>query len=123
MTISFSEKNIYPLLDKASKEELDNYDFGIVKMDGHGIIKAYNKFECELAMNTEEEVLGKNFFTQIAPCTNNFLIADKYLKVKVSRDEVIDYVFTYRISPTRVKLRLLVEPSKEHQYLLVKYAA
>ena len=37
-----------------------------------------------------------------------------------SLDEQLDYVFTYRMKPTKVRLRLLKSPLAEHQYLLVE---
>lgn len=118
--ISFTEENILPLLEAATKEERDQLDFGVVGMDAQGIIHSYNKYEAELASVPESEAVGKVFFTQIAPCTNNFMIAAKYLENPEKRDEYLDYVFTYRIKPTPVKLRLLVNPESKNQYLLVK---
>ncbi len=120
VNISFSEKDIYSVLEKASPQEIDACDFGVVKMDREGIIKAYNKYEAELASIPQQEAIGKNFFIQIAPCTNNFLVSAKYLEHRRQRDEVLEYVFTYRISPTPVMLRLLINPEVENQYLLVK---
>lgn len=118
--ISFSDENVLHLLENASAREIDQYDFGVVKMDAEGRVKTYNKYESELASIPQEDAIGKNFFTQIAPCTNNFLVAAKYLEHPQKRDEVLDYVFTYRISPTPVQLRLLVDPESDNQYLLVK---
>ncbi len=35
-------------------------------------------------------------------------------------DAIIDYVFTLKMRPTKVKLRLLAAPSARRRYLLVK---
>ena len=55
-------------------------------------------------------MIGRNFFVEIGPCTNNYLIAQRYqdsASEGVSLDEQLDYVFTYRMAPTPVRLRLL----------------
>ncbi|MEM7511659.1 MAG: photoactive yellow protein [Bacteroidota bacterium] len=117
--ITFSDKDIFPVLEKSSPQEFDEMDFGVVQMDLQGTIKAYNKYESELAHITQSEAIGKNFFTQIAPCTNNFMVATKFIDAKENRDEVLDYMFTYRIKPTKVRLRLIIHPEEANQYLLV----
>jgi hypothetical protein len=35
-------------------------------------------------------------------------------------DAVIDYVFTLRMQPTKVKLRLLKQPGRRRMYLVVE---
>ena len=122
-TINFSDENLYTKLECLNTNALNEFDFGVVRMDPKGTVISYNKYEADLATLSQEEVIGKNFFTQIAPCTNNFLVAAKYLEAPEKRDKIISYIFTYRIKPTQVKLRLLVEPEMENQYLLVKKAS
>ncbi|MEL6699059.1 MAG: photoactive yellow protein [Bacteroidota bacterium] len=118
--ISFDQKNIYPHLDAASAEELDKAEFGIVRLGSGGRIEYMNRYEATLAKLKQEDTMGKHFFTQVAPCTNNFLVAEKYKAEAGSRDETMDYIFTYRVKPTKVKLRLLTNPQNQYQYLLVK---
>lgn len=47
------------------------------------------------------------------------MVAEKY-QTKQAIDEQLDYVFTYRMEPTKVRLRLLAAPASDHQYLLVE---
>jgi photoactive yellow protein len=65
-----------------------------------------------------ESVLGRNFFTQVAPCTNNFMVAERYVE-NGALDAVIDYVFTYKMKPTKIRLRLLKRDGGDSQFLLV----
>jgi photoactive yellow protein len=65
-------------------------------------------------------VIGKNFFTHVAPCTNNEIVAVPFLTAH-RLDLVIKYVFTYRMIATEVRLRLLKRPSSPLMYLLVKF--
>jgi photoactive yellow protein len=66
-----------------------------------------------------ESVVGKNFFVQVAPCTNNYMVAERFHGAD-ELDEIIDYVFTYAMVPTPVTLRLVKSKSSPHQYLLVR---
>ncbi|NRB60168.1 MAG: photoactive yellow protein [Winogradskyella sp.] len=117
--MTFSSKEAFSTRESMNQDAMDDLNFGVIRMDRNANIKAYNKYELNLSGNQREEVLGKDFFKQIAPCTNNFMVAEKYLLDDII-DEEIDYIFTYRMAPTKVKLRLLSNPNENHQYLLVQ---
>jgi photoactive yellow protein len=48
---------------------LDLLPYGIIVVDEEGIILYYNAREEEIANRQREDVLGKNFFSEVAPCT------------------------------------------------------
>jgi hypothetical protein len=53
---------------------------------------------------------------------NNFLVAQRYEDAAAQGevlDEVIDYVLTLRMRPTKVRLRLLAAPGFSLRYVLV----
>ncbi|MRG92097.1 PAS domain-containing protein [Polyangium spumosum] len=52
-----------------SKEEVDELPYGFVVLDEVGTILLYNRYESELSRLPPERVVGKNFFTEVAPCT------------------------------------------------------
>ena len=60
---------VYSLHD-ASSELLDRLPFGTIRLDDSGLILAYNRWEAELSQQSAESVLGRSFFTDVAPCTN-----------------------------------------------------
>jgi photoactive yellow protein len=66
-----------------------------------------------------DEVVGRNFFVEVGPCTNNYLIAQRFHDSE-ELDEQLDYVFTYRMSPTPVRLRLMARRGSSRQYLAVR---
>jgi photoactive yellow protein len=47
---------------------LDLLPYGIIVVDEDGVILYYNAREEEIANRRREEVLGKNFFSEVAPC-------------------------------------------------------
>ena len=53
-----------------SEEELDALPFGAIRLDREGTVVAYNKAESELSGCDPAWVVGRNFFTEVAPCAN-----------------------------------------------------
>ncbi|HEY1018367.1 MAG TPA: hypothetical protein VGE25_05185 [Sediminibacterium sp.] len=113
----FNDPELLPWLESNQEEAYDSLPFGVVKMNLEGTITAYSAAQSDFAGISKENAIGKNFFTQVAPCTNNFMVAEKYKKD--SLDESFPYMFTYVTKPTPVELRLL-KGDKGFQYLLTK---
>jgi len=118
--MTFNTPAIGEWLDSNSEENLDSLPFGVVKMDYHGIVSLYNQTQSDLSGVLKENAIGKHFFTQVAPCTNNFMVSEKYHKEQL--DEILPYMFTYITKPTPVDLRL-IKGSNGNQYLLAQKRA
>ena len=64
-----------PLVDEAerlgriSARDLDGLPYGAILLDEGGRILSYNDTESRMARLPIEAVLGRNFFTEVAPCT------------------------------------------------------
>jgi len=119
--MTFSSPHLGQSLAQASLETLVDLPFGVVGMTQDHFVSSYNRFESLLSGMSPENVVGKNFFTEVAPCTNNFLVASRF-ETESSLDEIIDYVFTYRMSPTKVRLRMLKDAAAGWQFLCVEKA-
>jgi len=117
--VDFAQADIAERLDTADSDTLDLLSFGVVKMDLNDVVLDYNDAESRLSGLSKESVVGRNFFTQVAPCTNNFMVAERYHEHDVL-DETIEYVFTYRMRPTKVRLRMLKDVRRNYQYMLVE---
>ena len=114
---NFENASLYQWLNQQPKSKLDQLPYGLVKMDHEGIIKAYNAIESGYTGVDPDGAIGKNFFTEVAPCTNNFMVAGKFEASEV--DETLDYIFTYIMKPTPVRLRLL-KGDAPSMYVLVQ---
>ena len=57
-------------VDSISEAELDSLPYGVIQLDALGVILRYNAFEAGLSGLTRQTVVGKNFFKQVAPCTD-----------------------------------------------------
>ncbi len=56
-------------LSRVSARDLDSLPYGAILMDDSGRIVAYNDTESRMARLPIEAVVGRNFFTEVAPCT------------------------------------------------------
>jgi photoactive yellow protein len=117
--MKFDDELLYDELDASSDTTLDGAEFGVVAMDDDHRVVFYNRAESTLSGLTAERVVGRHFFTEVAPCTNNFMVAYRF-ETEAELDATIDYVFTLRMSPTPVRLRLLRRPDAKRQFLLVQ---
>jgi|GEM_PF-625293 photoactive yellow protein len=117
--IGFDAPGMLAWLEGADAAALDALDFGVVRMAPDGTVLHYNLWESRMAGIGVERVLGRHFFSQVAPCTNNYLVAERF-EAEPSLDAVIPYVFTLRMRPTPVRLRLLRGPAARHRYLLIE---
>jgi photoactive yellow protein len=115
--MNINQTSLLDDLEKADNEALDAADFGIVRMRADGTVIAYNTYESLLSGLLAESVMGKCFFTEVAPCTNNFMVAERFSEAG-ALDVELNYVFTYRMKPTKVFLRLLRRAEATEQYLL-----
>ena len=105
-----------------TREFADSKDFGIVKVDDTGIIQLYNKYESELAGVPVANAEGRNFFTQVAICTNNRLFYGKFKDgvQKKQLDASFYYVFTYKMKPTNVVIKLYRDQNTQTNWIFIK---
>lgn len=120
--MNFVPPDVLANLPMMSRSQVDALDFGVVKVKDDCTIELFNRYESELAGLTPEQVEGKRFFGEIAPCTNNRLVKGKFLEgIADGRlDAVIPYTFTYKMKPTNVILHLYRDPMTKTNWVLVK---
>jgi len=115
---SFDDVSIAEL-ESLSPDELDALPFGVVGMAASGETEIYNATESRIAGLRPARVLGKPFFTEVAPCMNNNLVAHRFDN-EPELDATINYVLTLRMKVTPARLRLLRSGSARRHYLLVQ---
>ena len=121
--LSFTDASLLSELERLNEADLDALDFGVIGIDAEGIVRRYNAFESKAAGLSSQRVLGQPLFTVVAPCMNNFMVAQRFedaLTGGVPLDVTIDYVLTLRMRPVKVKLRLLAAPAGALRYVLVQ---
>lgn len=101
--------------------ELDRLPFGVIKLDLQGVVIAYNESEALLARRRPEEVIGRNFFTEVAPCTNVREFADRF-REGIARGSVrrtFPFVFTFPNRPVNVMVTIAYDAPDPHAWILV----
>jgi photoactive yellow protein len=115
----FGEPDLLDALEAIPLAGIDSVAFGLIVMSRNGEVTGYNALESQRSGLLAERVLGRNFFADVGPCTNNYLVAQRYADCD-ELDEQLDYVFTFRMAPTPVRLRLLARAGSLRQYLAVR---
>jgi photoactive yellow protein len=103
--------------------DIDRLAFGVIGFDANCIVQTYNQLESVSAGLRPERVIGQHLFESVAPCMNNFLVAQRFEDAAEQGrplDDTIDYVLTLRMRPTPVRLRLLADPALRWRYVLVQ---
>jgi len=124
-TAAFQDAHLPEFLGQASDAALDELDFGVIGFDAAGVVRRYNTFESRAAGLSPDRVLGNPLFTLVAPCMNNFMVAQRFEDAAAGGtplDTTIDYVLTLRMRPVKVKLRLVASPGGAMRYVLVQRA-
>jgi photoactive yellow protein len=120
MDSTFDHPALMGQLEASDDAALDALPFGVVAMAEDGKVTSYNLAESRHSELMPANVIGRHFFSSIAPCTNNFMVAYRF-KTEPVLDVVIDYVFTLGMRPTAVRLRLLKQPGCRRMYLVVNW--
>lgn len=86
--------------------------FGGIRLDHEGVVLAYNAAEAILARRDAARTIGRNFFTDIAPCTQGPVFEGRFramMKALQPASESFDYDFKFAWGTRRVRIRLLVD--------------
>ena len=121
--LTFAAPDLGARLAHLDQQALDGLAFGVIGFDGGTSVQRYNRFESEAAGLSPAQVLGQPLFTNVAPCLNNFMVAQRFEDAEddgTALDATIDYVLTLRMRPVKVRLRLLATPGSPLRYVLVE---
>ena len=104
------------------EDELDKLPFGAIRLDREGTILSFNQAEVDLSGRKKENVLGKNFFTDVAPCTNVQEFAGKFREgVNAGKlHTMFPYVFDYKMDPRNVWVTLFYSNETDTAWVFVR---
>ena len=83
----------------------DSLVFGAIKVDSEGKVVQYNEYEAKLAKRSKDDVIGKNFFDHVAPCTKRPEFYGRFREgvEKGELDAVFEFVFKFDHGDTNVE--------------------
>lgn len=95
-------------IDGLANSQLDALPFGAIQLDLDGTILQFNEYEANLSNRRAPDTIGRNFFRDVAPCTN---VREFYGRFKegVELGELnasFDYRFEFRMAPRNVRVTL-----------------
>ncbi len=120
--VKFGSENIENVLARLDDRELDGLAFGAIQLDREGTILSYNAAEARITGRKAEDVIGKNFFHEVAPCTRRpeFYGIFKEGVEKGDLNTLFEYVFDYKMNPTKVKVHMKKALAGNSYWIIVK---
>lgn len=109
-------------IDARTDAALDELPFGVICLDAAGTILRYNLAEARLARLDRNQVLGRNFFTRVAPCTAGPAFEGKFREfTSLSEPGVLrfDYLFDFKFGAQEVGIEIVRAPGVDRFYLFV----
>ncbi len=119
----FSEQGMERVvLDELTPRQLDVLPFGAIQLDRTGKILKYNDYESKLARVNKSDALGKNFFTDVAPCTK---VQDFYGRfqegiVKKQLFQKFRYRFAFKRGPRDVTVTLFYSDTTDTIWVFIR---
>ena len=110
-------------LTHLSQEALDSLPFGVIRLDGAGKVIAYNQTEAGFSRLEPANVIGKNFFREVAPCARVKEFAgtlEDFRAARKSGRKRISFVFTFPHGALWMSIALTYDAATDTSTLLVR---
>ena len=120
--LSFDQDDIDNVLSQLTPGQIDDLAFGAIQLDPTGKVLAFSRTESEITGRRVEDVVGRNFFSEVAPCTRRPEFYGRFQEgVRSGQLSVIfDYVFDYKMNPTKVRVHMKKALTGDSYWVLVK---
>ena len=120
--VEFGKDSLDNVLGTMSARDIDTLAFGAIQLDGKGTILLYNQAEGTITGRDPKAVIGKNFFTEVAPCTNTPAFKGTFDQGVRSGNlnTMFEYTFNYNMAPTKVKVHMKKALVGETFWIFVK---
>jgi photoactive yellow protein len=122
MPISDQQReDLLSAIERMTATELDALPYGAIQLDRDGRIIQFNAYESRLANLTQSEVLGKLFFSEVAPCTQVQEFYGRFQKGIQAQelDENFKFHFAFRQNPRDVVITLCYSQRSQTVWVFV----
>jgi photoactive yellow protein len=115
-------KQVIAEVDAFSSRELDGLPFGAIQLDRAGTILQFNEYEANLSNRRAPDTVGRNFFTEVAPCTNVREFHGRFAEGMETGElhVTFDYVFAFKPHPRDVRVTLYYSAATETVWVFVE---
>jgi photoactive yellow protein len=116
--VPFMPENV----DQCSDAELDAASFGVICLDAEGTILRYNLYESRFARIDRNQVMGRNFFGEVARCTRGEKFEGRFRRVVAgtdARSDRFEFLFDFAFGAQRVVVEILSVKDAPRFYLFI----
>ena len=105
-----------------SSDQVDRLPFGMMELTRMGVVRRYNQAEARLARTDPSRVVGRDFFREVAPCTQatEFEARWRELLKGGGGDADFEFVFRFEHGHRLVRIRMIVDPDLDRNLILVQ---
>lgn len=106
--LKFDDLSDKDVMSRVSATSAETLTFGAIQLDSAGVVLSYNTVETQITGRMAAEVIGRNFFEEVAPCTRTPEFRDAFFAgVRAGTlDKRFRYTFDFRMNPTPVEVHL-----------------
>lgn len=101
-------------LSRLTPAEIDALPFGYIGLAPDGTIRKYNRYEADLARTDPQKVLGRDFFKDVAPCTQVKEFEGRFRDFAAGRTAeptlAFEFEFRFRHGSQHVRIGLVRSP-------------
>lgn len=100
-------------LSALTAADIDSLPFGYIALAPDGTIRKYNRYEADLARKDPQEVLGRNFFREVAPCTQVKEFEGRFRELAAGGGSELltfDFEFRFRHGAQAVRIGFIRTP-------------
>jgi photoactive yellow protein len=120
--VVFGKEDLENVLARMNESQFNQLAFGAVEVDAAGRILKYNLTEGAITGRDPKQVIGKNFFLEVAPCTNRpeFKgVFDSGVR-RGDLNTLFEYVFDNKMKAAKVKVHMKKALSGNSYWIFVK---
>jgi photoactive yellow protein len=109
-------------LDMLASHDIDALRQGVIQIDGAGVIHLYNRAESAFSGRRPETVIGRNFFSDVAPCTHLPHFYGRFREgVRRGRlDHTFSFVYGFDPRPMQVRITLRQAAAADRYWIITE---
>lgn len=119
--LSFDGIDLADVVSRIPRKGRDRMPFGIIELDYDGRIVAYNMGEAKMSKRNPKDMIGLNFFEDVAPCTKTPVFYGRF-KAGVKAGNLnarFDYLFDHEMEPLAVRVTMITSTIESEPRVLV----
>lgn len=96
--------------------------FGAIMVDQRGDVLRYNHVEAGISKRRPDDVVGKNFFNDIAPCAKGQMFYNHFFRAVADGqvNTMFDYQFDYKMEATKVRIHMKSADASQGIWIFIK---